>query len=65
MTSNYVLMNITKDRLEFWQRQLQASFRENDEQRAAACEQMIAEYSLLMREVMQQLRKSLPEQTSE
>lgn len=65
MTANYVLLNIARDRLEFWQRQLQASFRDGDPQRAASCEQIIAEYALLIREVMQHLHKSAPEEASE
>lgn len=65
MTANYVLLNIAKDRLEFWQQQLQASFRDGNQQRTVACEQIIAEYALLIREVMDHLRKSLPEQPSD
>jgi len=61
MTANYVLLNIARDRLEFWQRQLQASFRHGNQQRADACEQVIAEYALLIREMMQHIGKSMPE----
>ena len=56
MTANYVLLNIAKDRLQFWQQQLQAAFRDGNKERAAACEQIIAEYALLIREAMQHLR---------
>jgi len=65
MTANYVLLNIAKDRLEFWQQQLQASFRDGNQQRATACEQIVAEYAMLIREVAQHRRKSLPEQPSD
>lgn len=65
MTANSVVLNVAKDRLQFWQGQLQAAFRDGNKERAAACEQIIAEYALLIREVMQHLRGSMPEQPSE
>jgi hypothetical protein len=58
MTMNSVLLSITQDRLHFWQRQLQAAFRDGDEKRAATCEHIVAEYGLVLAEMMKQLRLS-------
>jgi hypothetical protein len=65
MTSNYALLDIAKDRLHFWQGRLQAAFRDANSKEAAACELMIDEYALLIREVMQQLRRSAPGESPE
>jgi hypothetical protein len=58
MTINSVLLGITQDRLHFWQRQLHTAFRDGNEERAITCEHHVAEYGLLIAEVMKQLRLS-------
>ena len=55
MTTNSVLLSITNDRLHFWRGQLQAAFREGNEERAATCGHIVAEYGLLIAEVMKLL----------
>ena len=44
--TNYALLNIAEERLEFWQGQLQAAFRDGNDKRAVECERMISEYAL-------------------
>ena len=44
MMPNYVLLEIAQLRLQFWQRQLQTAFRDDNGERAAVCESIIAEY---------------------
>ena len=56
VTTNSVLLSITTDRLQFWQGQLQAAFRDGNEERAATCGHIIEEYQLLISELMKQLR---------
>jgi hypothetical protein len=58
MTVNSVLLNVTQDRLHFWQFQLQAAFRDGDRERAATCEHIVAEYGRLIAEYMKHLRGS-------
>jgi hypothetical protein len=65
MTDNYVMLDFAKERLQFWQRELQSAFRDANEERAVACDQIIAEYALLIRKVMQHLHTSVDEQSSE
>ena len=56
VTTSSVLLSITTDRLQFWQGQLQTAFRDGSEERAAICGHIIAEYQLLISELMKQLR---------
>ena len=58
IATDYVLLSITMDRLHFWQHQLQAAFRDGNEERAVTCEHIIAEYRLLIAELIKQLPKS-------
>jgi hypothetical protein len=63
MIPNHVLMRVATDRLHFWQRRLQAAFRDNDRELAGTCENIIAEYALLIDEVRKTLCK--PEEAGE
>ena len=55
--TNYVLLNIAEKRLAFWHSELQAAFRDGNEERAVECEGMISEYALLTSEAMKYLSR--------
>lgn len=59
MTSNCILLAIAEDRIQFWTTELQAAFRDGNEERVDECQQFIAEYALLTGEVIKQLRISI------
>ena len=60
MTTNHVLLEIAHLRLQFWQRQLQSAFREDNGEQAAVCERILAEYGLLVGECVKQLQRPFP-----
>jgi hypothetical protein len=50
MSDKYVLLEVAQFRLQFWQSQLQSAFRDDNRERVAACEGIIAEYAVLVGE---------------
>jgi hypothetical protein len=56
MTPNNILLHIAERRLRYLQDRLQAAFRTGNHQEASACELLIREYDLLLREAFAQIR---------
>jgi len=56
MNATYLMLDIANNRVQFWQDELQATFRTGNTARAAECDRLIEEYGLLTSQALTALR---------